>query len=141
MRKALIFILSAAALTQACDIQHYRNSRLCEKARAGDKAAVTELEELAGNDISEAQVCLGGIYYWGKGAEINYPRSYFWYRKAAQREMPEAELMSGVMSLKGTGTKKNYAEATAMIKKACLKAPAVKNPPARQKAEPRRADK
>jgi|GEM_PF-991373 len=118
MRKALIFILSAAALTQACDIQHYRNSRLCEKARAGDKAAVTELEELAGNDISEAQVCLGGIYYWGKGAEINYPRSYFWYRKAAQREMPEAELMSGVMSLKGTGTKKNYAEATAMIKKA-----------------------
>jgi len=64
------------------------------------------------------QTTLGGLYFDGLGVTQNYAQAAFWYGKAAEQGIAEAQYKLGVLYCYGQGVPQNNAQAAAWWLKA-----------------------
>ena len=79
------------------------NDPLRMKAAAGD---------------AESAFYLGNEYFYGENRPANYTLAVYWYKKAADKGIPEAQYNYASCLESGRGTDKNLAEAFVWYKKA-----------------------
>lgn len=70
-----------------------------------------ELLDKARNNDVLSQLQIAGEYFYGKKRPLNLPMAYFWFRKAAQSGLPEAQYNLGQCLKNGWGCEKNPAGA------------------------------
>jgi TPR repeat protein len=64
---------------------------------------------------------IGNLYYWGRGGvSQDFAAAARWFRKAAERDNPDAQYNLGVLSEEGRGVKQDYSEAIHWYGKAAL---------------------
>lgn len=68
------------------------------------------------NGNPEAQVRLGGLFYYGRGTEADPKKALMWYRKAAVAGNAAAQNEAGVMFHLGNGTQRSDAKAFEWLK-------------------------
>ena len=68
------------------------------------------------NGNPEAQVRLGGLFYYGRGTEADPKKALMWYRKAAVAGNAAAQNEVGVMFHLGNGTQRSDAKAFEWLK-------------------------
>ncbi|MBM9519136.1 sel1 repeat family protein [Desulforhopalus vacuolatus] len=112
-------LLAILVLTAVPDMA---NAGLFEEAVAAcDKdeysTAYNIFNKLAEQGNSEAQNCLGIMYFNGQGVTQNYREAFKWYKKAAEQGVPDAQYNIGLMYLKGQGVTQNYVQAFKWCKK------------------------
>lgn len=66
---------------------------------------------LAKQENSDAQLCLGSMYFLGGGVKQDYTEAMKWVRRAAEQGNAMAEFQLGNYYEHGVGVKKNYREA------------------------------
>ncbi|MBO4649012.1 MAG: sel1 repeat family protein [Lentisphaeria bacterium] len=96
MTAGLILALPLGAAQQKADL-------LREKAEAGD---------------AESAFYLGNEYYYGEHRKINYTLAAYWYLKAAEKGIPEAQYNYAACLESGRGVKINLPEAFSWYQKA-----------------------
>lgn len=69
----------------------------------------SELEKASGNPY--AQLLLGNCYYEGDEVERDYEKAAYWYRKAAENDIPKAQYNLGVCYHLGLGVEQDYEKA------------------------------
>ncbi len=65
----------------------------------------------------DAQLQLAGIYYYGKGVDIDYKKAFYWSNKVAEQNNVAAFFNVGKMYLLGEGTQKNTEKGLYWLKK------------------------
>ncbi|MBE6388728.1 MAG: sel1 repeat family protein [Lentisphaerae bacterium] len=65
-----------------------------------------------------SQLALGGEFFYGKNRKANIALALYWFRKAADNGLPEAQYNFGLCLLKGWGCEKNPAAAFRYLQKA-----------------------
>ncbi len=73
---------------------------------------------LAAEGDAKAMYHLGAMSHSGLGGEENLEHAIAWYREAAQRKVPEAQLALGSLLYKGKGTAKDLNQALKLFKAA-----------------------
>ena len=81
------------------------------------KEVIDHWEECAKNGDSKIQSNLGYVYYYGRGADINYKRAKYWLNKASKQGNYQASAELGEMYQHGKGVKQNYKKAITWYKK------------------------
>jgi TPR repeat protein len=75
-------------------------------------------KEMTGEQIAEAQFCLGACYEWGNCVAKDSAEAVKWYRKAAEQGDAEAQFHLGFCYYKGDGVAKDAPEAVKWFSKA-----------------------
>lgn len=77
------------------------------------------IDAAAGKGLPDALYAQGETYYWGQfGRDIDYPKAFIPFEKAAQAGHPDAQNNIGMMLREGLGTTKNEQAALEWLRKA-----------------------
>ena len=126
-RALLLFILPCATLLANLPApgRSYLGTReplaLAALPAAPALAPASELDRVraaAGNGDLEAQARLGGMYYWGQGAPMDWAQAQVWLRKAAERGSASAQAKLGAMCFLGQGAPQDPVEAVKWFRRA-----------------------
>ena len=78
----------------------------------GDYAtALKEWQPLAEQGKADAQLGLGAMYFYGRGAPQDYAEAVKWYRLAAEQGQADAQIALGFMYYFGHGVPQDYVQA------------------------------
>ena len=75
----------------------------------------------AGKGSADAQLLLGDIYLYGKGAEEDHVKAAGWYRKAAAKDHPRAQFVLATLLYFGDGVTQDFTEAYSWAKRGAEK--------------------
>src|SRR5689334_6842286 len=84
----------------------------------GQSARVRGLQTAAASGDMLAQFSLGLAYEYGNGVERDISQAAEWYRRAADRGLPEAQNNYGRLLMMGLGVTENDAEAMKWFRRA-----------------------
>lgn len=87
----------------------------------GSSSSFAVFEELAGKGHLGSQHNLGICYFNGYGTQKNPEEAVKWFRKAADRNLPDAMFMLGVCYYDGIGIEKNQITGKELIRQAAEK--------------------
>ncbi len=91
------------------------------KAKAASpefKARIAALKSRAASGDAGAQDALGWFYQFGVGLPQDYAAAIYWYRKAADQNLPDAQFRLGRLYDKGDGVPKDYQVAAQWYRRA-----------------------
>jgi TPR repeat protein len=91
------------------------------KAKAASpefKARIAALKSKAANGDAGAQDALGWFYQFGVGLPQDYSTAIYWYRKAADQSLPDAQFRLGRLYDKGDGVPEDHQVAAQWYRKA-----------------------
>lgn len=94
--------------------------------RDADKVGWMLIENAATQGDRDAQNYLGDAYFYSYKKD---EKAAFWYTKAAEQGLPEAQAMLGMLYLLGRGVTRNYAKAAITSNKPCRAANLTSKPP------------
>lgn len=84
------------------------------------EANIDDIKEVAETGNVKAQFILGTAYYLGlNGAEQDYEKAFYWWKKAAEQGNPEAQVQLGLCYSGGIGVEKSKSKAIYWLRKAC----------------------
>ncbi len=81
-----------------------------------DKAMPAMLALAEGSDHALAQYYVGHMYAHGQGVPQDYASAAAWFRRAAERGVPQAQFRLGQLYANGQGVPKDYEQAYAWFK-------------------------
>lgn len=81
---------------------------------------ISEIKELAENNVTQAQNDLGVAYMTGNGVEFDEQQAVYWFQRALSQRNPEAMANFGMCLLLGKGIKKDICAALYILESAYL---------------------
>ena len=84
------------------------------------EANIDDIKEVAETGNVKAQFILGTAYYLGlNGAEQDYEKAFYWWKKAAEQGNSKAQYNLGACYYSGEGVEKSKNKAIYWFRKAC----------------------
>ncbi|SMN10840.1 hypothetical protein SPBRAN_1015 [uncultured Candidatus Thioglobus sp.] len=113
MKNTLFILILALGLNASADFKKGFSA-----AQRGDyKTALKEYKAAAVQGDLNAQLVLGGLYYYGTGVTQDYQQSLDWYKQAAEQQDPDAEYEIGLMYAEGLGVEQDLVQARQWLQK------------------------